>query len=181
MAEADPLTFTLAPGMAPAAPLMRLLASFDRQKLEAFAEISVAFLDMLDAPLDPDEPAFQMQLTDGHPGDPSDHEKGGDEEEAAWIEWHTQRANTRSRCLTAGHEDAEEDDAPEEDDGDSAVDDRPCDDIDMDLEPDHDIEIEQMHNDVPALPVFGPFNVFNDKRTFLGMNAETWIGEPPLL
>ena len=34
--ERAPLTFTLAPGMAPAAPLMRLLASFDRGKVEAF-------------------------------------------------------------------------------------------------------------------------------------------------
>jgi hypothetical protein len=34
--------------MAPAAPMMRLLARFDRQKLEAFAEISIAMLDLLD-------------------------------------------------------------------------------------------------------------------------------------
>ncbi len=48
----SPQTFTLAPGMAPAAPLLRMLASFDRLKVEAFAEISIAFLDLLDP--DPD-------------------------------------------------------------------------------------------------------------------------------
>lgn len=45
-------TFTLSPDMAPAAPLMRLLSRFDRDKVEAFAEISVAFLDFVDG--DPD-------------------------------------------------------------------------------------------------------------------------------
>jgi hypothetical protein len=38
--------------MAPAAPLMRLLSRFDREKVEAFAEISVALLDLVDG--DPD-------------------------------------------------------------------------------------------------------------------------------
>lgn len=46
------LTFTLTPGMAPAAPLMRMLGQFDRAKIEAFAEISVALLDLMDG--DPD-------------------------------------------------------------------------------------------------------------------------------
>lgn len=49
---ANPLSFTLTPGMAPAAPLMRLLARFDRPKVEAFAEISIALLDLIDG--DPD-------------------------------------------------------------------------------------------------------------------------------
>lgn len=48
----NPLSFTLTPGMAPAAPLMRMLARFDRPKVEAFAEISIALLDMIDG--DPD-------------------------------------------------------------------------------------------------------------------------------
>lgn len=51
-AHHNPLTFTLSPGMAPAAPLMHLLARFDRQKVEAFAEVSIALLDLLDG--DPD-------------------------------------------------------------------------------------------------------------------------------
>jgi len=54
----NPLTFTLTPGMAPAAPLMRLLSRFDRDKVEAFAEISVAMLDLIDgdADLEEDDP-----------------------------------------------------------------------------------------------------------------------------
>lgn len=43
---AAPTSFTRSPGMAPAAPLMRLLASFDRPKVEAFAEVSIALLDL---------------------------------------------------------------------------------------------------------------------------------------
>ena len=49
---ATPTNFTLTPGMAPAAPLMRLLARFDRPKVEAFAEVSIALLDLMDG--DPD-------------------------------------------------------------------------------------------------------------------------------
>ncbi len=54
-------TFTLAPGMAPAAPLMRMLSRFDRQKVEAFAEISIAMLDLLDPEpdLEDDDPSGQ--------------------------------------------------------------------------------------------------------------------------
>jgi len=48
----DPLTYTLTPGMAPAAPMLRLLSRFDRAKVEAFAEISIAMLDLIDP--DPD-------------------------------------------------------------------------------------------------------------------------------
>lgn len=45
-------TVTLAPGMAPVAPVLRLLGDFDRKKLEAFIEIGVALLDVYDG--DPD-------------------------------------------------------------------------------------------------------------------------------
>lgn len=51
-AQTNPLTFTLSPGMAPAAPLMRTLARFDQRKVEAFAEVSIALLDLIDG--DPD-------------------------------------------------------------------------------------------------------------------------------
>jgi hypothetical protein len=67
-------------------------------------------LDLHDAVLDPDSPGF-ASISDGMPGDPADHEPGGDEESAAWIEWHTMRGS--QKCgpnLTAGHEDDEEDD-----------------------------------------------------------------------
>lgn len=58
--EIQALSFTLAPGMAPAAPLMRLLSSFDRRKVEAFAEISIAMLDLMDP--DPDVEANGDEL-----------------------------------------------------------------------------------------------------------------------
>ena len=68
-------------------------------------------------------------------------------------------------------EDTEEDDAPEEDDGDSAVDDRPCDDINMDLEEENDAEREQMINDVPMLSVVSyEHNLFTDQRVSLGIS-----------
>jgi hypothetical protein len=181
----NPLTFTLTPGMAPAAPLMRLLASFDRQKVEAFAEISVALLDMYDAPADPDEPSFETQQSDGRPGDPEDHESGGDEEEAAWIEWHTQHAGTRSQCQIAGHEDDEEDD-PREDGGDTEPN---GDEADYSMAEDEPVSAsavldrgagcpigdpgehwQQTHN-VPMEPVHtAEHNIFNDKRTPLGLS-----------
>lgn len=41
--------------MAPAAPLMRMLARFDRPKVEAFAEISIALLDLIDGDPDAEE------------------------------------------------------------------------------------------------------------------------------
>lgn len=58
----NPLTFTLTPGMAPAAPLMRMLARYDRAKVEAFVEISISLLDLMDG--DPD-----VELN----GDETDH------------------------------------------------------------------------------------------------------------
>ena len=48
----NPLTFTLTPSMASAAPLMRMLARYDRAKVEAFVEISISLLDLIDG--DPD-------------------------------------------------------------------------------------------------------------------------------
>lgn len=48
----NPLQFTLTPGMAPAAPLMRMLGRYDRAKVEAFVEISISLLDLIDG--DPD-------------------------------------------------------------------------------------------------------------------------------
>ncbi|PKP65971.1 MAG: hypothetical protein CVT85_04605 [Alphaproteobacteria bacterium HGW-Alphaproteobacteria-7] len=43
----------LMPGLAPAAPLLRLLSQFERHQIEAFAEISIAMLDLIDG--DPDD------------------------------------------------------------------------------------------------------------------------------
>lgn len=49
----------LMPGLAPAAPLLRLLSQFERHQIEAFAEISIAMLDLIDGDcdLEDDEPA----------------------------------------------------------------------------------------------------------------------------
>ncbi|MEH6789665.1 hypothetical protein [Parasphingorhabdus sp.] len=59
-------TITLAPGMKPVAPILRLLGDLDREKLEAFIEISVALLDAYD-------------------GDP-DLEANGDEQDGVYCE-----------------------------------------------------------------------------------------------
>lgn len=57
----NPLQFTLSPSFAPAAPLLRLLSRFDREKVEAFAEISIAMLDLIDGDpdLEDDDPSGQ--------------------------------------------------------------------------------------------------------------------------
>jgi hypothetical protein len=98
-AQTNPLSFTLAPGMAPAAPLLRLLSRFDRQKVEAFAEISIALLDLIDpdSDLEDDDPAGQCdedgintdleRAFSGSPGcaiSDNDHEHDGREEEAGY-------------------------------------------------------------------------------------------------
>jgi hypothetical protein len=95
-----------------------------------------------------------------------------EEDAGAYIEWSSLHARQKGgQCLMAGREDDEEDDAAEEDDGDSAVDDRPCDDINMDLEEENDAEREQMPDDVPMLPVVSyEHNMFNDQRVSLGIS-----------
>lgn len=60
----NPHTFTLTPGFAPAAPLMRLLSRFDRQKVEAFAEISIALLDLIDGDPDDEEVGSEDDISD---------------------------------------------------------------------------------------------------------------------
>ena len=92
------------------------------------------------------------------------------------TEWHTRGRFKLSPGITGKDgvtvsEDAEDDDPAEEDDDDSAVDDRPCDDVNMDLEEECDAEREQMPNDVPMLPVVSyEYNVFTDQRVSLGIS-----------
>jgi len=91
---------TLTPGMAPVAPVLRLLGDFDRKKLESFIEISIALLDLydgdpdveangdeLDGVYDEDEFADMNHHASG-PGcnisDPGGCEHDGREEEAAF-------------------------------------------------------------------------------------------------
>lgn len=61
MSSAEPLT--LIAGLAPAAPVMRILSRFDRSKIEAFAEISVALLDLLDGDADEETCATEDDFT----------------------------------------------------------------------------------------------------------------------
>lgn len=80
---------TLVPGLAPAAPIMRLLSQFDRAKIEAFAEISIALLDLQD-------------------GDP-DLEDNADAEQASWPN-HAMQLGLGKHCMAWDHDDAEDDD-----------------------------------------------------------------------
>ncbi|MDE2301702.1 MAG: hypothetical protein KGK11_04000 [Sphingomonadales bacterium] len=96
----------------------RILSRFDRPALESFLAVALDLLDVLDAPGDPDEPAFAVPCSDGQPGDPCDTELAGDDADISWPEWQTRGR----RKLTAGgyempgasslaaNEDAEDDD-----------------------------------------------------------------------
>lgn len=92
------------------------------------------------------------------------------------TEWHTRGRFKLSPGIIGKNgmpisEDVEEDDVPEEDDEDCAVDDTPCDDINMDLEVECDAEREQMVHDVPMLPVVSyEHNLFSDQRVSLGIS-----------
>lgn len=99
----NPLQFTLTPGMAPAAPLMRMLSRFDRTKVEAFVEISISLLDLIDGDADLEENG--------------DLEPAGDERDAAWIEWHTRGRHKRTGVI------AEQFTSNEDDEADGAEDD----------------------------------------------------------
>ena len=104
-------TLETLPGPPRMPAVARILAGFDRGKVEAFIEVAIGLLDTFDAPLDPDTADFTSR-GDGLPGDPGDHEPGGDEESGAYVEWHNLRAAARRRGvgIATGHEDDEEDD-----------------------------------------------------------------------
>jgi hypothetical protein len=91
----------------------RILSQFDRPKLEGFIAVAIGLLDVLDG--DPDEEAN---------GDELDGTCAEDEAGAELCV----RSESGPGCLLS--------------DDDSAVDDRNCDDINMDLEPDADAEPE---------------------------------------
>lgn len=48
----NPLQFPLSPNCTPVTPLLQLLSRLDRKKVEAFVEVSIAMLDLIDG--DPD-------------------------------------------------------------------------------------------------------------------------------
>lgn len=100
--------------------------------VKQIAAAAQALIDLLDAL------GGDVEAEDDDPA-----EENGDEETASWVEWHRMRGPAkRGPNFTLGAEDDEDDDAAEDDIDDSAVDDRPCDDVNMDLEPDHDAEIQ---------------------------------------
>lgn len=114
---AAPVTLPGAPPPMPA--VSRILARFDRPQVEGFIAVAIELLDALDGPADPDNPDYSP-CGDGKPGDAADHERGGDEEAAAWIEWSTMRGSQKGwHNMVAGEED------DEEDDGDTGVEDHP--------------------------------------------------------
>lgn len=102
----NPLTFTLTPGMAPAAPLMRMLSRYDRAKVKAFVEISISLLDLMDGDADSESNG--------------DDEPTGDELDAAYTEWRPRRPRFRADGSIVetftDSEDDEDDDASEDDD-----------------------------------------------------------------
>lgn len=114
------------PGSLPPMPAVaRILGQFDRDKLGAAIEVMIALLDLTQ----PDTEAEPMTW----PEDcraidcahlPDDSESAGDEDDAAWIEWHAMHPNQRrGPNRTAGQEDDEA--AGDEEDGDFAED-EPC-------------------------------------------------------
>ena len=123
--EVQPVTL---PGMIPPMPAVaRILARYDRGKVEAFIEVAIGLLDTLDG--DPeaedctdveDDFALSSQARWWGPRQESDSEAG------AYAEWHTLPASSRKagQCMVnaCGNEDDEEDDAPEEDDHSGMID-----------------------------------------------------------
>lgn len=187
------------PGTIPPMPAVaRILARYDRDKLEAFIAIAIDLADTLDG----DPEAEEEPLEDGFVAhDPAFADMVADNEAGAYLEWESMAARTRrtrTTCQVPGQEDdettgAEDDWHPEGgnfaqssagqhvtggagcliSDTDLAVDDGPVD-------GDCDWEREQMPDDVPSPPTYSlAFNVFDDKRQFLGFTnmMSTFAGE----
>ena len=176
MNRREVLTFVTMPGSIPSMPAVaRILARYDRSKLEAFIAIAIDLADTFDG----DPEAEENPTEDGFVAhDPAFADTDSDGKDTSWPEWQTRGrhklANGASEA-TANlvHEDVEDDDPdsgvedqpegfdPEEDVG---VDDQGCDE-------DTDMEREQMTDDVPMLPVLSSnYNVFTDQRVSLGIS-----------
>jgi hypothetical protein len=106
----------------PMPAVARVLARYDRAQLAGFIEVAVGLLDVLDG--DPDgEPGTWTEALAGRDDDAGltdDHEQTGDEEDAAWAEFHTRGQHKLTTGGTepfdAWGEDNELDDEPEDDD-----------------------------------------------------------------
>jgi hypothetical protein len=114
---------TMAAKSPPMPAVARILARYDRPSLEAFIAIAIDLADTMDVPTDPDEPDFTPR-SDGMPGDPLDHEPPGDENDAAWVEWHALRGSQKhGPNMNVGEEDDER--GGDEHDHDGTEDDNP--------------------------------------------------------
>lgn len=92
------------PATLPIPAVARILARFERAQLAGFIAVALDLIDTLDGDAD---------LEDNSDCEASD----GDDEDQAYVEWHTMRgAQKAGHNLTAGHEDDEDDDPAEEDD-----------------------------------------------------------------
>lgn len=121
MSDIIPLN-SFAKGVPPAA-VLRVLSQHSRDELAGFISIAIDLMDLADG--DPDaEDAYDLEddftfsdITRRHfmpagPGCPI-----SDQDAGAYVEWHTMRGSQKTGPnMLAGHEDDEEDDAPEEDD-----------------------------------------------------------------
>ncbi|MEP7350679.1 MAG: hypothetical protein ABI668_12130 [Sphingorhabdus sp.] len=88
---------TLPAHFAPMPAVMRTLAQFDRTSLEGFISVAIGLLDVVDG--DPD-------TEDNRDGEPT-----GDENDAAWIEWHTRRRSKPAKIIAEPFIDNEDDEA----------------------------------------------------------------------
>lgn len=59
--SAEPIA--LVPGLAPAAPMMRVLAQFNRQQLETAAEVLIALMDLQDGDADAETEGLEDDFT----------------------------------------------------------------------------------------------------------------------
>jgi hypothetical protein len=109
---------------APMPAVARILSRYDRREVEAFIEVAISLLDTFDGPNDPDTADFSSR-SDGLPGEPADHEPGGDDEAGAYVEWTSMLPAQRRRGLQLSLAGVHEDDEAggDEQDGNGAEDD----------------------------------------------------------
>ena len=97
------------PAFPPMPAVARILARFERDQLAGFIAVALDLIDTLDGDAD---------LEDNADREASD----GDDQDAAWVEWHTMHGpQKRGHNRLAGEEDDEDDDPPEDDDSDRCL------------------------------------------------------------
>lgn len=154
---------------------LSIFSTFDRSTIAKTVEVLVCVLDAME----PD----------------ADLEPAGDEQDGAWIEWSTMRGSEkRGPNITQMHEDSEDDDPAGIHDEDgintcfdvlsrngpgcSIADPGGCEHDGREEGSDEDRE--QMHDDVPMLPVVSAeYNIFSDERSLLGISnlQSSFVGQ----